>query len=58
VLRYDLTSAEAAAGIAASKFKNVEGFGDKIPTPILLQDHNTVVWFRNLKIREVAASSP
>jgi sugar phosphate isomerase/epimerase len=58
VLRYDLTSAEAAAGIAASKFKNVEGFGDKIPTPILLQDHNTVVWFRNLKIREPVTSSP
>jgi hypothetical protein len=33
----------------------VAGFADKIPTPILLQDHNTIAWFRNLKIRPVPA---
>lgn len=53
VLRYDTTSAEVAAGVAASKFKDVKGFADKIRTPILLQDHNTVVWFRSLKIRDL-----
>jgi sugar phosphate isomerase/epimerase len=53
VLRYDLTSAEAAAGVATSKFKDVKGYADKIRTPILLQDHDTVVWFRNLKVREL-----
>jgi sugar phosphate isomerase/epimerase len=52
VLAYDISSAEAARGIATSKFKDVEGFADKIRTPILLQDHDTVVWFRNLKVRE------
>ena len=51
VLRYDITSSEAAAGVATSKFKNVAGYADKIRTPILLQDHNPVVWFRNLRIR-------
>jgi len=56
VLRYDITSPEAAAGIAKSKFKDVKGFADKIRTPILLQDHDTVVWFRNVKIRELPAS--
>ncbi len=50
VLAYDITSAEAARGIATSKFKDVTGFADKIRTPILLQDHDTVVWFRNLKV--------
>jgi quercetin dioxygenase-like cupin family protein len=55
VVSYDTNSAESAAGIAASKFKDVAGYADKIPTPILLQDHNTVAWFRNLKIRELPA---
>jgi hypothetical protein len=51
VASYETDSAESAAGVAASKFKGVAGFADKIPTPILLQDHNTVAWFRNLRIR-------
>ena len=55
VLAYDITSAEAARGIATSKFKDVKGYADKIRTPILLQDHDTVVWFRNLKVRELGA---
>lgn len=53
IVQYDTTSAETAAGIAASKFRDVPGYADKIPTPILLQDHSTVAWFRNLKIREI-----
>ena len=51
VASYETDSAESAAGIAASKFKDVAGYADKIPTPILLQDHSTVAWFRDLKIR-------
>jgi len=57
VVQYETGSAASAAGIAASKFKDVAGFADKIPTPILLQDHNTVAWFRNLKIRELPAAA-
>jgi sugar phosphate isomerase/epimerase len=53
VLRYDITSAQAADGIARSKFKDVKGYADKIRTPLLLQDHDTVVWFRNMKVREL-----
>jgi hypothetical protein len=55
VLQFETNSAESMAGIANSKFKDVAGFADKIPTPILLQDHSTVVWFRNLKIRALPA---
>ena len=55
VANYETDSAESAAGVAASKFKDVAGFADKIPTPILLQDHNTIAWFRSLKIRELPA---
>ena len=56
VLRYDITSPEAAAGIAASKFRDVAGYANKIPTSILLQDHDTEVWFRNIRIRDLPAS--
>ncbi len=55
VLRYDMTSPEARAGIAASKFKDVQGYGTAFATPILLQDHDTFAWFRNIKIRELPA---
>ena len=51
--KYVTDSPETLAGVANSKFKDVPGFADKIATPILLQDHNTVAWFRNLKIREL-----
>ena len=47
--------AETASGIAKSKFKNVPGFADKIATPILLQDHSTPVWFRDIKLRALPA---
>jgi sugar phosphate isomerase/epimerase len=53
VLRYGITDPESTAGIAKSKFKDVQGYADKIRTPILLQDHDTIVWYRNLKIRDV-----
>jgi hypothetical protein len=55
VAQYETSSAESSAGIASSKFKDVAGYADKIATPILLQDHSTVAWFRNLKIRSVPA---
>ena len=56
VLSYDITSRQAADGIASSKFKDVRGYADKIRTPLLLQDHDTIVWFRNLKIRALTSS--
>lgn len=53
VVSYETDSPESAAGIANSKFKDVSGYADKIPTPLLLQDHDSVVWLRNLKLREL-----
>src|SRR6266404_5140042 len=54
VLEYECGSEEVKAAVARSKFKNTAGFGDKVRGHILLQDHNSEVWFRNLKIREPA----
>ncbi|HTV03428.1 MAG TPA: family 16 glycoside hydrolase [Luteitalea sp.] len=53
VLRYGIDDPESAAGVAKSKFKDVKGYADKIKTPILLQDHDTVVWYRNVKVRQL-----
>jgi hypothetical protein len=53
VLEYDCGSEEVKAAVAASKFKNTAGFGDKVKGHLLLQDHNSEVWFRNIKLREL-----
>lgn len=52
VLEYECGSPTVKSAVAASKFKNTSGFGDKVRGHLLLQDHNTEVWFRNVKLRE------
>jgi len=52
VLTYELGSTEVRAAIAQSKFKDARGFGEKIKGPILLTDHHSETWFRNIRIRE------
>jgi len=54
VLEYSCGSEEVKAAVAASKFKNVHGFGDRVKGHILLQEHGSEVWFRNLKVRELS----
>ena len=51
IVEFELGSPELKEAIAKSKFKNTKGFGEKIPTLILLQDHGSPVWFRNIKLR-------
>ncbi len=51
VLEYESGSDAVKAAIAQSKFKDVAGFEDSVTGHILLQDHNSEVWFKNIKIR-------
>jgi len=53
VLEYECGSPELKEAVAKSKFKNVEDFGNKIQGHILLQDHHSEAWFRNLKLRKL-----
>jgi hypothetical protein len=53
VLDYDCGSPEIKAAVAESKFKNTAGFGDRVKAHLLLQDHESNVWFRSIKIREL-----
>lgn len=55
-LEYELGSDQLREAVAASKFKEVAGFGSKLKGHLLLQDHGGEIWFRNLKLRELPAA--
>ena len=54
VVAFDLGSAAFDSALAASKYAPVEGFADRRTGHIVLQDHGDDVWFRNIRIREIA----
>jgi cytochrome c len=53
VVDTQMFTAEWEKMIAASKFKDMDGFGKSKKGKIALQDHGDRVWFRNVKIREL-----
>ncbi len=53
VLEYDLETPEMESRLAASKYKRYASFAEKRKGHIVLQDHGHVVWYRNIKIREI-----
>jgi hypothetical protein len=53
VLEYELGSEAVKAAVANSKFKGIPDFGTKVRGPLLLTDHGTDAYFRNLKIRDL-----
>lgn len=57
LLAYERGSPAFREAVAASKYKELAGFGEWADGHILLQDHGDRVSFRNLKIR-VPASTP
>ena len=52
ILEIDMDSDEWAAALQKSKFRDAPTFGQK-DGRIMLQDHGDVVWFRNIRIREL-----
>lgn len=53
VLEYERNSEQLKKAIAESKFKNDIGWGETKPSPILLQEHEDAIHFRNIKIRSL-----
>ena len=51
VVAFDLGTPGMDEALAASKYKDIAGFGDRREGHIVLQDHGDAVWYRNLKIR-------
>ena len=54
-VEFELGSDDFKARIAKSKFAKVAHFGEKVASPILLQDHGGLVKFRAIKIRVLDA---
>jgi len=55
-VEFDRGSPEFREAVEKSKFKNIPGFGEWADGHILLQEHGSVVSFRNLKIRALPAN--
>ena len=53
ILEYERGSEALESAIENSKFKGVSGFGTIDSGHILLQDHDSEVFFRNIKIKEI-----
>jgi hypothetical protein len=52
VLEFDLGTPQMEELVAASKFRDIPGFAEKRRGHIVLQEHGSAVWFRNIRIRE------
>ncbi|MHC4124541.1 MAG: family 16 glycoside hydrolase [Planctomycetota bacterium] len=53
ILEYVKGSKDFNKRVKQSKFKTIESFGLAKKGHILLQDHGSKVYFRNIKIREI-----
>lgn len=51
VLEYEAGSDAVLHAVANSKFRSVGGFGEKASGLLMLQNHGSLAWFRNLKVR-------
>ncbi len=53
LLEYEIGGEDWKARVATSKFKVYSGFAEQPKGRIGLQDHGNVVWYRNIRIRDL-----
>jgi len=53
IAEFDLDSEDFAARLAASKFSETEDYAKARRGKIILQDHASAVWFKNIRIRSL-----
>ena len=53
ILECDRTTADFKTKIAQSKFKDIPGYGIIPKGYLLLQDHGSIIHFRNLKVKQL-----
>lgn len=58
VVDVDLTAPELRSRIDASKFGEWDDFARATRGHVALQDHGGEVWYRSLRVREIAAAAP
>jgi hypothetical protein len=54
VVEYDMDTPEFKALFEKSKYAKIPGFMDKKKGHIVLQDHSSAAWYRNIKIKPVS----
>jgi hypothetical protein len=57
MLEYDRGNAQFRTLVAGSKYKNIPGFGEVASGRILLQDHGDRIFFKNIYLKPLKASS-
>jgi hypothetical protein len=53
ILEFELGSPQLKDAVAKTKFKFLDGYGEKAPGLIEITNHGDEAWFRNLKIRKL-----
>ena len=46
---------EWKTALAQSKFRNAKGFAENAKGPLMLQDHGSEVWYREIRLKELAS---
>ena len=58
IVECDINSDDFKSRVGQSKFNQYEGFAAQRKGHIALQDHGDVVWFRNIKVRDLGGPMP
>ena len=53
VVEITVGTPEWKTALAQSKFRNAKGFAENAKGPLMLQDHGSEVWYREIRLKEL-----